>query len=211
MIERFAAEIGCLMDALGFTKANLLGQSWGSAVSAYFAAHHADRVEKLVLSGPHLSTPAWVKDCNDLLAELPQDIQDTIKRCEAEGRTGSPEYKAADDVFSKRHFLRCDPWPERVFVHGSKTNHAIYNAMWGPSEFTCTGNLRDMDLTPLLGKLSMPVLLICGEYDTARPETVKDFAKLMPNAQVAVIQDSGHVSYGDQNEAYLNAVRSFLT
>lgn len=211
-LDRFADELNHILAEIGASKAYLLGQSWGSAVATQFTLEHPDKVAGLILSGPHLSTPRWVADCNRLLDQLPADIQKIIKDCETNGTTNSDEYKAADDFFSKRHFIRITPPPPNQKFHKdhNRFNSIIYNAMWGPSEFTCTGSLHDMDLFPRLHEIKIPVLLICGEYDTSTPETVRDAASQISSAHVEVIPNSGHLSYVDNQDLYINLVNTYL-
>ena len=49
-----------------------------------------------------------------------------------------------------------------------------------------------------------------GEYDEARPVTVKYYASLVPGSEVAIIPDAGHISMHDNPEANNKAVRDFL-
>jgi len=209
-VPRFVDELKCLVDALGIEKADLLGHSWGGTIAALFAMDNPDRVEKLILSAPLLSTPRWIADCNKLLDKFPQEIIDTMRRCEADGTTGSPEYEAADEIFSKQHYCRTDPAPEAVAKHRSKTNKLVYGTMWGPSEFTSLGTLRDLDIWPRLHEIATPTLLICGEYDTATPATMKDAQAEIAGAKVVVIPDAAHGIYVDNNAAYIKAVNDFL-
>lgn len=209
-IERFADEIERIAQALDLAEFILLGASWGSAVSVEYALTFPERVRAMVLSGPHLSTPRWVADCSALLERMPEDIRESLRRCEAEGRTDSEEYRKAERAFSDRHLCRMDPWPASLDWSIETTNTDVYMTMWGPSEFTCTGLLKDMDHFPRLHELKMPVLMICGEHDTATPETVREACALMPDARMVVIPNSGHASLIDKNGEYIEAALRFL-
>jgi pimeloyl-ACP methyl ester carboxylesterase len=72
--------------------------------------------------------------------------------------------------------------------------------MWGPSELTARGTLRDLDLTPRLGELALPVLFVCGEHDEAPPATTRAYARLVPDSEVAVITGAAHVATYDRPE-----------
>ena len=82
--------------------------------------------------------------------------------------------------------------------------------MWGPSEFKATGNLKDYDRVSSLKKIKVPVLFICGEYDEARPNTVRYFQSLIPNSKLVVIKNSGHVTMSDNTKDNNKAIASFL-
>lgn len=210
-VERFADELGCLVKALSLEKPVILGHSWGGTVALEFVLNNPGKAGGLILSGPLIATRPWIGDCNALLRNLPQDAQDTIRRCEADGTTDSREYAEADKIFAKRHYCRRDDPPAFGKKHRKKMNFEVYRSMWGPSEFSCTGSLRDIDYFPRLHEIALPTLIVCGEHDTATPETMARAQGLIRGADLKVIPDAGHASYVDGNEAYLSAVNSFLT
>ena len=87
--------------------------------------------------------------------------------------------------------------------------------MWGSSEFNVTGNLKEYDRSDDLSKLSMPVLLTCGRYDEATPETMfviesKINSVLGNNAQLIIYEKSAHVSHIEEPVLYLENLRNFL-
>ncbi|QQR69591.1 MAG: proline iminopeptidase-family hydrolase [Alphaproteobacteria bacterium] len=209
-VERFADEISCLMKHLGKDKVILFGHSWGGALAAYFAIHNPTKVAGLVLSCPLLSTKKWIDDCNELMAELPSDVQETIRSCEANGTTSSAAYQAADDLFSSLHLLRSNENRSILLKHRHKTVRQIYMAMWGPSEFSCQGLLKDFDVFSRLAEIVVPTLLLCGEYDTVTPKTMREAQKLIKGSVVSIIPESGHLAYLDNNRAYVSAVEDFF-
>ena len=56
----------------------------------------------------------------------------------------------------------------------------------------------------------MPVLFQCGEFDEARPDTIREQAGLTPNAEIAIIAGSGHLTMIDAPDLANGAVRNFL-
>ena len=82
--------------------------------------------------------------------------------------------------------------------------------MWGPSEFEATGNLKDYDHTNILGNIKIPVLLTCGEYDEARPNTVRYFQSLISGSKLIVIKNSGHETMQDNPADNNEAISDFL-
>lgn len=210
-VERFAQEPLHLLDALGIEKAVLLGHSWGGVIIGEFALNHPDRVAGLIFSAPLISTQRWVEDCNKLLAQLPPEMQKTIRECEKNGTTDSPEYQAADTFFGKRHFSRAARTPSAVIANGKRSNRELYNAMWGPSEFTHSGTLSDVDLFPRLKNITAPTQIICGEYDTATPSYMKEVQGQITGAQLYVVPNAGHAVISDGNKDYIRTVKGFLS
>lgn len=209
-VERYADEITRLLDAAGYEKVILFGHSWGGALAAHYILKHPHRVAGLVLSCPLLSTARWIADCNRLLAALPQQMQDTIRQCEAAGTTDSAAYKEADAYFLSIHLVRSKDQGQLLAKHRGRLNGMIYNYMWGPSEFSCRGTLHNFDVFDRLGEIKVPTLLICGAYDTATPETMGEAQRLIAGSDLAIVPDSGHLAFVDNNEAYLAAVEAFM-
>jgi proline iminopeptidase len=143
---------------------------------------------------------------------LPKNLSDTIKKYESLNDYNAPAYLAATDSFYARH-LTVKQWPrtpvstcEGVPVF----NNQVYTYMWGPTEFTATGTLKNFDRVNRLQEVKQPVLLIAGRHDEARPETMYKFQKLMPKASVVIIENAGHLIMMDQPVAYTTALRKFL-
>ena len=82
--------------------------------------------------------------------------------------------------------------------------------MWGPLEFSSTGNLKGHDVTNKLHTIDTPVLLTCGRYDEATPETIKYFGDLLPNAEISIFEKSAHLPHIEEPETYLDTIRKFL-
>jgi pimeloyl-ACP methyl ester carboxylesterase len=60
--------------------------------------------------------------------------------------------------------LRSRPVPACFKAAAAKSGDA-YGVMWGPSEFSCTGNLRDWSVQERLHEINVPTLITCGRHD----------------------------------------------
>ena len=89
-------------------------------------------------------------------------------------------------------------------------NQAMYEYMWGPTEFHVTGTLRDFDRTARLRELQLPVLLLGGEYDEVRPTTMLEYQRAIGGAERVIVPEAGHLTMLDRPEAVVAALRSFL-
>ena len=56
----------------------------------------------------------WVEAADRLREKLPSDVQETLTRCEKEGKTETEEYEKAVDVYYERHLCRVKPMPEEL-------------------------------------------------------------------------------------------------
>jgi L-proline amide hydrolase len=74
---------------------------------------------------------------------------------------------------NRRHLCRI-PFPDglkRTFAQLAE-DPTVYHTMNGPSEFHVIGTLKAWNITPRLGDVPVPVLVISGEHDEATPTVV---------------------------------------
>jgi len=209
-IERFVQELADIRKALNIEEVHILGHSWGTTLAAAYCLTKPKGVKSVVFSSSCLSAPLWEKDQERNLKKLPYDIQEVIKTSEANGTTDSTEYKEATKVFNQHFVCRLDPFPEFLKAGAHLKNPEVYNIMWGPSEFTVTGNLRSFDCTTQLHEITCPTLYTCGRYDEATPETTAYYKSLTPNARMHVFEKSAHMPYLEEKAEYLQVIGDFL-
>jgi len=208
--DRFVEALHTLRQELGLERLHLHGHSWGGALAAYYVLQKgAEGIVSLTLSSPLISTPLWMRDADALRATLPREVQDTLDRHEGEGSTDHEDYVAATEVFYSQ-FVTRGAAVEETRCEDAPRNALIYLQMWGPTEFHATGSLRDFDLTPRLAEIDVPTLFITGEYDEARPETIRAFAEAIPGAQIEVLPQVGHASLSRAPQRYRELLASFL-
>jgi proline iminopeptidase len=210
-IERFVEELAAVRQALGLEEIHLLGHSWGTILAVeYLLAHPESGVRSVILASPALDISRWLADAGSLVGTLPDSTRAIIQRHEAAGTTTDPEYQAAVTAFYRLYLSRRAPWGPDTDSTFQLMGTDVYNYMWGPSEFTATGTLRDYDGTPRLGELRLPVLFTTGRYDEAMPGTVAYYQTLVPGARLVVLDNSAHLTMQDEPERYVQVVREFL-
>ncbi len=211
-VEYFVNELNEIVSSLGLNKFHLLGQSWGAFLAvSYWLRFRPTQVKSLILSGPCLSAPHWIVDQYKYLSKMSESHQDIIRQAEVAGDYENEEYQDAVGAYCARHVCQLDPWPEPFFRMLQRFNIEMYNHMWGPSEFTVTGILREENLIPHLPKVSVPVLLTCGEFDEAHPDTVYQYAEAFSDAQVHVLKGASHCHHLEKSEEFLNIIHKFMS
>jgi proline iminopeptidase/L-proline amide hydrolase len=212
-VKRFTDEVDFVRRAVGIRHWHVMGHSWGGTIALEYGARRPAELGGLVLASPLISTRSWIADADKLRADLPAEVQTTLKRCER-GRPTDACWKATDNFYA--HYLRRQPQSDGMRAYeaahpGLKFNLQIYNAMWGSSEFVSTGTLRQYDGEPRLAKLDgRRTLFIDGQYDEARPATLGAFAARVPGAAFSVVPNAGHLFYQDSPEEALGILRPWL-
>lgn len=210
-LQRSLAEVAAVREALGLPEFHLFGSSWGGLLALEYALTQPSGLLSLVLSSPLVSVPRWVEDTAELKAQLPEEDRRVIDDHERDGYVDCPEYTAAVLTFWKRHVCRMNPWPDGLERAFRGFGLGPYRTMWGPSEFTQTGNLKGADPSARLGEISVPALWSCGRYDEARPSSTEHFQSLMPRSEFVVFEESSHTPHFEEPALYLETVRRFLS
>jgi pimeloyl-ACP methyl ester carboxylesterase len=71
--------------------------------------------------------------------------------------------------------------------------------------------MADIDQRDLLPQITSPTLLIWGRSDARSPHSVaRQFEDAIPDAELVVLPDAGHMSNLEQPELFNAAVRRFL-
>ncbi|RSK43686.1 proline iminopeptidase-family hydrolase [Bacillus canaveralius] len=206
-IDRFVEELSQVRHALNLDEVHILGHSWGTTLAAAYCLTKPSGVKSVIFSSPCLSAPLWEQDQKRNIEKLPMEVQETIKLCEENGTTDSKEFKDAIKVFNKEFVYRKEPAPEWIKENASYRNQEVYEIMWGPSEFSVQGNLKTFDCTAQLKDITCPTLYTCGRFDEATPETTEYYSSLTPNSNFHVFENSAHMPYLEEPEAYLKVIR----
>ena len=210
-IERFVGEVVAICAALGLERVVVIGSSWGGSVAAEYAIPRPEGLVAVVLSSPMINAQRWAADNTAYRKQLPAEVQAVLDEHEAADTTDSDAYQDAAMVFYGRHLCRMDPWPEDLLRSFGELNHDCYGTMWGPSEFSCTGTLADYDCGERLHEIEVPTLFTCGEFDEATPAACRDFAAMLPGAEVAVVKDASHVTFAEKRAEYMALMRDFVS
>ncbi|WP_433742322.1 proline iminopeptidase-family hydrolase [Falsibacillus pallidus] len=209
-IDRFVEELGQLREALNLEEVHILGHSWGTTLAAAYMLTKPKGVKSVIFSSPCLSAPLWAEDQMRNRELLPEEIQAVLLECEKNGTTDSKAYEDATIEFNKRFVCRLDPFPEFLKEGAKYKNPTVYNIMWGPSEFTVTGNLKDFDCTDRLKEIDVPTLYTCGRFDEATPSSTEYFSSLTPGGKFHVFEESAHMPYLEEQEEYIKVVSGFF-
>jgi 3-oxoadipate enol-lactonase len=91
-------------------------------------------------------------------------------------------------------------------IYGEKSRKIVHGDAQGISHVTRTlKSLYDDPLTPKLGQIACPVLLIVGENDPMGPKASSIIAEQLPNAELHVVPDCGHWVHVERPEAVQEA------
>ena len=212
-IDLFLAELDNLLGELEISEQyHLLGQSWGGMLGAEHAIRRPRGLRGLILSNSPASMDLWVSESKKLRAQLPSETQDVLDAHEAAGSIYDDEYLVASQVYYDEHVCRIVPNPPEVLktIEYMAEDSTVYNTMFGPNEFFCTGSLRTWSVIDRLSLIEAPTLLLSGRFDEATPATVQPFFDAIAGARWEVFEGSSHMPFVEETTRYLEVVNDFL-
>ncbi|MBH8575102.1 proline iminopeptidase-family hydrolase [Nostocaceae cyanobacterium CENA369] len=199
-IAYFQEELAHVRKVLGLEIIHLLGQSWGGCLALEHTLVGASGIESLILSNTPSNVRQFVSEAYRLMSELPPDVYQVIKESEAEGKTDSPAYQAAMEVFKQRHFCLLNPLPDSVQRAYQKVGR----------DFRGAGKIMDWDVTPKLATIQIPTLLISGRYDQVTPACVEPLHQKIAGSKWLIFQESSHLPHLEEHEKFIKAVSEFI-
>jgi len=210
-LEHHVQETEEVRRNLSLGHVHLLGSSYGGLLALAVALSHPEGLRSLITVGGLASVPLASAEMQVLRQALPQTVQDTLDRCEAAGTTTSPEYQAAAMEFYRRHLCRLPTWPGEVSRSLElAASHPVYPLMNGPSEFTITGTIRDIDLSPQLPRIRLPTLVLGGRYDEVTPRVADQIRTGIPGARGVTFTESSHLPFWEERDRFMAVVARFL-
>ena len=191
-----------LMKKLGFNKAVLVGNSTGGTMALLTALRYPQHVDGLVLAGAMIysgyatsEVPAFLKPVmkamTPIFSRLMKFLITRLYDRNIRGFWYNKERLGSDVLSAFRSDLMIGDWSRAFWELFIETHH--------------------LRLDERLKTMSKPSLVITGEHDlTVKTEESIRLARELPDAELVVIPDCGHLPQEEQPEAFVLEVRKFL-
>ena len=183
-LEDHSKDLKALLDHLGIDSCHIIGTSYGGEVGMLFAAAWPERVRSLTVIasvselGP--DTERTVLDWRRAALEAPMSLYRTMLPT-----TFSPEFLAANPALIEQGEERLKACDENFF----RAFASLIDAF-------C-----ELDITPLLSKISCPALIIAGEKDLLKPPRYsRIIADGIGESELLVAPGAGHAVVLEQPE-----------
>lgn len=189
-----------LMDALGVERAILVGNSAGGTIAMLTALKYPQRVQSLILADPAVyaggGAPAWIRPL-----------------------LGTPQMRHLGPLVARQIQSRGPELIKLSWHDPSKVTPGILEgyqkplriADWDRALWELTLASRESGLADRLGEFDLPILVITGDDDRIVPtEQSVRLADELPDAQLVVIPQCGHLPHEERPAEFMQAVTEFL-
>ncbi|MBT4160888.1 MAG: proline iminopeptidase-family hydrolase [Gammaproteobacteria bacterium] len=210
-VPTFVNELKYLVDAWELDRFHLFGASWGTTLALeYYLSRKKNRVESLIFQSPMFSARDWQDDANMLIDRLPAEVRKVIRYCHEIGATDSKVYQDAMSTYYARHVCRNKARVKRSVRIKNPNGEKVYEYMWGASEFSATGTLKNYDRVSDLDRIQSPTLFLCGEHDEARPSTARGYTRKIADARFEKIDGASHAILSEKPGQLIRRIRHFV-
>ncbi len=193
-VDRMAADVVALMDALEIERAHVVGHSTGGAIAQTLAVEHPKRLASVVLSASWTKPDAYFRR----LFNLRKDIL---------LRLGPSAYVQANTLY-----LYPSWW---VAKNNEKLRQAEAQnlAVFPAAEIAASriDAVLAFDRTEKLGQVKTPTLVVGAEDDIVCPSYFsEELARLIPGAEIKIFPRGGHCFTQVRAREFNQAVMPFL-
>ena len=193
-MEMVADVLHEMLNSLGIEKVTMVGHSMGGYVSLAFCARYPEQLEGLVLlsSSPNPDTDEKKENRRREIALVRAGKKDVLARVAPE--TGFAPHNR------KRLKSYIDDLVECVHITEDDGIVALLGGM-----------IERVDQNEMLRKCSVPQLFIMGKHDAYIPVAAAEtIIANNPQAQVAWLENSGHMGFIEEPEACAEALLKFV-
>jgi proline iminopeptidase len=208
-LERLAADVDALADSLELERYAVLGHSYGAFIALQHAVDFSGRPAASIISGgvPAASFLECVE--RNLASFEPEELREQVTASwarEAEAQTQGDCRSILADQFPF-HFR--DPLDPRI----EDARATLDGMVFAPDVLraAASADYGSIDVVQRLGEVTHPVLVLAGRHDrTCSVQAAEAMAQGIPDAELVVFEESGHMMFVEEQDAYLDAVRDFL-
>ena len=193
-VDRMAADVIGLMDALEIERAHIVGHSTGGAIAQTLAIEHPKRVASIVLSASWTKPDAYFRRFFGLRKDILL-------------RLGPSAYVQANSLFLY------PGWYVARNNERLRQMEAQTLAVFPPTEIAASriDAILAFDRTEQLARIKTPTLVVGAEDDLITPAYFsEELARLIPGAEIKIFPRGGHAFTQVRPREFSQAVLPFL-
>ena len=209
-LERFAADVEELAQALQLERYVVLGHSFGAFIALQHAVDFPGRPTGTIVSSGIPSERFLAHVEENLAAFEPVELREQV----TESWAREPRAKTQQDVRAllsdQLPFHFADPRDPRIEEFRAGLGDAVYSPE--VLAHVAANGYGGIEVESRLGDVTHPLLVLAGRHDrTCSVAAATAISAGVPGSRLVVFEDSSHMTYVEENAAYVDAVRGFLS
>jgi proline iminopeptidase len=208
-LEQMAHDVLTLAASLELERYAALGHSYGAFVVLQNAVDFPGMAAQTIVSSGIPSARYLEAVDRNLAAFEPMELRRQVADSWAREAGVETPQDFARLLHDQMPFHFADPVDPRIAEYERRTAGAAF-APWVLRKFAAM-DYGGIEVEDRLGQVPQPVLVLAGRHDrTCSVDGAEAMAKALPDAELVVFEASGHMTFVEENERYLDAVDGFL-
>jgi pimeloyl-ACP methyl ester carboxylesterase len=211
-LEHMAQDVSDLAAAMGFAQYAVLGHSYGAFVALKHATQFPGAATATIVSSGVPSARFLAEVEANLAAFQPESLRQQVTDSWAREQSAETQEDMESLMRDQMPFHFADPFDPRIAECMAKTGLAA-GGRYSPAVLRhfAQAEYGGIEVEDALPSVTQPVLVLAGRFDrTCIPTAAEAMAHGLPNAELAIFEHSGHMTYIEEQQAYLRTVRDFL-
>ena len=208
-LEQMAKDCVLVAEALHLQKYALLGHSYGAFVALQNAVDFPGHAAQTIVSGGVPSARFLSVVQENLEALEPVEIREQVKASwDRESRVQTQE-EFAELMHDQMPFHFGNPFDPRIAEYETRTKETVYSP--DMLRHFAQAEYGGIEVEDLLKNVTQPVLVCTGRLDrVCSVAAAEATAKGLPNSELVIFENSGHMTFVEEPDRYLEVVRRFL-
>ena len=200
-----------LRASLGFEKWNVIGHSWGGLLALYYAEEYPDRVSRLItISAAPVTTELLIDSYRKHVSRFtPEEWAHIESLWESDAyMQGDPATHNLAMRLSEGATFNDKSYVDDYMAHAAFDERTARNAVaLGP---LATRMKLTIAAREKLGQITAPTLMVQGREDFIVEEAPVLAQSLIPNAEIAWIEESGHYPHIEKHDETMRILTDFI-
>lgn len=208
-LSQMARDVDSLADSMGLDRYAVLGHSFGAFVALQNAVDSSGRAAQTIVSSG-IPSSRFLAHIEDELASFePARLREQVSASWSREAEVSSSEEFAALMAEQMPFHFANPLDPRIGEYTTRMSGTVYS----PEILRrfSAGDYGGIEVEDRLGNIAQPVLVLGGRHDRiCSVEAAESMAARIPGAELVIFENSGHMTFVEENERYIEAIRNFL-
>jgi len=208
-LEQMSRDVVSLANSLNLEQYAVLGHSYGAFVALQNAVDIPGAAAQTIVSGG-VPSARFMKAVDKNLAEFePESLRKQVTDAWAREVNAQTQEDYASLMHDQLPFHFGNPFDPRIAEYERRTAETVYSPR--VLQHFAKAGYGGIEVEDRLKNVTQPVLVCTGRLDrTCTLEAAAAIVQGLPNAELVIFEHSGHMTFVEENERYLQVVRDFL-
>lgn len=209
-LAQMADDVVQLAGALQLKRFAVLGHSFGALVALQNAVDHPGKASATIVSSGFPSARYLDHVDHNLEVLEPAWLRQQVAASWAREKEAQTAEQVRQLLHDQTPFHFADPFDRRIPEYEERSAGGVFSA--DVLRYFANQEYGGIDVEDQLGVVVQPVLVIVGKHDrVASLAAAEAIRRGVPDTLKVVFENSGHMTFVEENERYLQTVTDFLS